>query len=76
MQELIMVLTRIFVVRAVAGQQGEVILTGVLIQQRAVVEAQVNNQGHSSLTDHVILLSVRTHAPSSILSRRVLIQGD
>lgn len=71
-----MVLTRIFVVRAVAGQQEEVILTGVLIQQRAVVEAQVNNQGHGSLTDHVILLSVRTHAPSSILSRRVLIQGD
>lgn len=55
-------------VGAVARQQEEVILTGVPIQQCAVVEAEVNNEGHSSVTDHVILLSVRTHAPSSILS--------
>lgn len=56
-------------VGALAGQQQEVVLTRVLVQQRAVVETEVNNQGHGSLTDHVILLSVRTHAPSSILSR-------
>lgn len=56
-------------VRALAGQQQEVVLTRVRVQQRAVVEAEVNNQGHGSLTDHVMLLSLRTHAPSSILSR-------
>lgn len=42
-QELITVLTRIFAVRALARQQEEEILTGVLIQQRAVVQAKVNN---------------------------------
>lgn len=67
--ELIKELTWFYVVRTVAGQQHQVILTLVWVQQRAVVEAEVNNQGHSSLTDHVILLLVRTHAPSSILSR-------
>lgn len=42
-QELIIVLTQLFAVRAVAGQQEEVILTGVRVQQRAVVQAKVNN---------------------------------
>ena len=42
-QELITVLTWIFAVRAVARQQQEEILTGVLIQQCAVVQAKVNN---------------------------------
>lgn len=42
-QELIVILTQLFAVRAVAGQQEEVILTGVLVQQGAVVQAKVNN---------------------------------
>lgn len=69
-------LTWFLLVRALAGQQEEVILTGVPVQQGAVVEAEVNNEGHGSLTDHVILLSVRTHAPSRILSRVRSSSGD
>lgn len=68
-EELVAVLTEIFAVWALARQQKEEVPTGVLIQQWTVVQAKVNNKGHSSLTDHVILLSVRTHALSCILSR-------
>jgi len=42
-QELIILLTQFFVVRALAGQYKEEILTGILIQQGAVVQAKVNN---------------------------------